>query len=184
MPQTKTIAAAALFVLVATAQADAGTYTFTPAADAQVLSDYPTTPYGTGLRLTADGSPAAQTLLRFQVANLVGTVTSARLRLYVNNPSPDGPSIFRTTGAWSESTVTWGTKPALSGAAIADLGAVYSGTWVEYNVAATVNANGTYDFALSGSAADGSIYHSRESAEKPQLVILTSTTTTPPPPTT
>src|SRR5690349_5139646 len=110
MARTKTIAAVAgLLALVATAQADAATYTFTPTADSQVLSDTPTTAYGSTTRLTADAYPAAQTLMRFQVANILGTVTSARLRVFVNNPSPDGPILYRSTAPWSESTVTWNT---------------------------------------------------------------------------
>jgi hypothetical protein len=173
---------ALLTVLLGAARSEAGTYTFTPLADAQVSSDAPTTNYGTSARLTVDGGPAAHSLVRFNASGLAGTVTSARIRIYVNNPSPDGPTLYRTSSSWSETAVTWNTRPSASGSALGDLGQVNSGTWVEYNVTPVVTTNGTYDFLLTSGNSDGSIYHSRESAEKPQLVIVTSTTTTPPPP--
>jgi hypothetical protein len=173
---------ALLTVLLGAARSEAGTYTFTPLADAQVSSDAPTTNYGTSARLTVDGGPAAHSLVRFNASGLAGTVTSARIRIYVNNPSPDGPTLYRTSSSWSETAVTWNTRPSASGSALGDLGQVNSGTWVEYNVTPVVTTNGTYDFLLTSGNSDGSIYHSRESAEKPQLVIVTTTTTTPPPP--
>jgi hypothetical protein len=180
---TRTMWIGALLIgLLGTARSEAGTYTFTPLADAQVMSDAPTTNYGTGSRLTVDGGPAAQSLVRFNVNNIAGTVTSARLRIYVNNPSPDGPTLYRTSSNWSETAVTWNTRPSPTSGALGDLATVNSGTWVEYAVTSTVTSNGTYDFLLTSSNSDGSIYHSRESAEKPQLVVVTSSTTTPPPP--
>ena len=184
MARTKTIATVAgLLALVATAQANAATYTFTPTADSQVMSDTPSTAYGSVTRLTADAYPAAQALMRFQVVNVLGTVTSARLRVFVNNPSPDGPLLYRSTAPWSEATVTWNTRPAISGSGIGNLGVVDTGTWVEYGLTAVVTANGTYDFVMSGGSTDGSTYHSRETAEKPQLVIVTSSPTPTPTPT-
>ncbi len=103
---TRILIGASLIGLLMTARSEAGTYTFTPLADAYVASDSPTTNYGKGTRLTVDGSPAAQMLVRFNVNNLAGTVTSARLRIYVNNPSPDGPTLYRTSSNWSETAVT------------------------------------------------------------------------------
>src|SRR5688500_17531331 len=87
--------AAVLATVVAAQTADAGTYTFTANADAHVQSDAPTSNYGSATRLNVDGSPSAQTALRFSVSGISGTVTSAKLRVYVNNPSADGPAVYR-----------------------------------------------------------------------------------------
>jgi hypothetical protein len=106
MTRISMVVGAALCGLLGVARADAGTYTFTPLADTQVASDAPTTNYGTGSRLTVDGGPAASTLLRFNVNAIAGAVQSARLRIYVNNPSPDGPTLYRTSSSWGETTVT------------------------------------------------------------------------------
>ena len=65
--------------LLAVSTSEAGTTTFTPTADAQILSDVPTTNYATGTRMAADGAPyAQQALIKFSITNLSGTVTSAK----------------------------------------------------------------------------------------------------------
>ena len=110
----------------------------------------------------------AHTVIRFQVAGLSGTVTSAKLRLFVNNPSTDGPAISRSTGAWTESGVTWNNRPAPPVPSLGDLGAVNTGSWVEYNLTSTITANGTYDFVLTTGSADGMTFHSREGTQHPQ----------------
>src|SRR5688500_9620118 len=126
MTRSKTFSiAAALATVVAAQTADAGTYTFNASADAHVQSDATTTNYGTGTRMNVDGSPQAQVAMRFAVSGISGTVTSAKLRLYVNNPTSDGPAVFRSTNTtWSESSVNWNTRPALAGSALANLGAL------------------------------------------------------------
>ncbi|HLL24809.1 MAG TPA: DNRLRE domain-containing protein [Kofleriaceae bacterium] len=168
---------------LSTATAHAGTFTFNPTADAKVVSTYPTTNYGSDPRVAADASPATQSLLRFNVTGLSGTVRSARVRLFVSDPSGDGPALYRTSSAWTESTVTWNTKPTATSAAFRDIGTATAGTWVELGVTAAVTANGSYDFLIAGGSADGSSYHAREAGEKPQLVVVTAETPTTPPPT-
>jgi hypothetical protein len=152
----------------------AGTSTFYASADAHVASDSPTSNFATGTRMLSDGDPQANVLLRFAVSGISGTVTSARLRLFANNPSDDGPAVYRTSGTWTETGVTWNNRPAPTGAAIAKLGVVPQDTWVEYDVTAAVTANGTYDFALVSSSSDGSTYHSRETTNRPQLIVTTA----------
>ena len=183
MRRTKLILVGGLLMTLAAAErGEAGTFTFTPAADAKVVSTYPTTNYATNTRLVVDASPATQSLLRFNVTGISGTVTSARVRLFVSDPSSDGGQLFRTSSSWSETSVTWNTKPAATSGAFGDIGTAASGTWIEYNVTSAVTANASYDFLLSGGSGDGSTYHAREASEKPQLVIVTTTTTEPPPP--
>ncbi len=43
------------------------------------------------------------------------TITSANLRFYTLTTTNDNFQICRITGSWSESTVTWNTKPRYSG---------------------------------------------------------------------
>lgn len=174
---------AAVTTLAVAESAHAATHTFKSTADTQVVSTSPTTTHGSSSRLAADGgSPFIRSLLRFDVAGTSGPVTRARLRLYVNNPSPDGPQVFRTTSSWSETTLTWNTVPAAVGSAVGDLGAVASGTWVEVDVTSAITSNGTVSFLLSGGSTDGSTYHSRETPQAPELVVETGTPPPPPPP--
>src|SRR6186713_926476 len=158
---------------IAAPAAHAGTSTFPATADAHVQSDLPATNFGAGARLLADGDPQAAVLLRFAVSGISGPVTAARLRLFANNPTDDGPSLYRAAGAWTEAGVTWNGRPAPAGAALGKLGAVPLDAWVEYDVTAAVTADGTYDFLLASGAADGSTYHSREAAHPPELVVTT-----------
>jgi hypothetical protein len=155
--------------------AHAGTSTFTAAADAHVQSDLPATNFAAGARLLTDGDPQASVLLRFAVSGISGPVTAARLRLFANNPTDDGPSLYRAAGAWTEAGVTWSNRPAPAGAALGKLGVVPLDAWVEYDVTAAVTADGTYDFLLASGTSDGSTYHSREAAHPPELVVTTAT---------
>ena len=180
MARTKLVLVGGLLTIAAVGEA--ATFTFTPTADAKVVSTSPTTNYAGDTRIVADASPATQSYLRFNVAGISGTVTSARVRLFVSDPSGDGPALYRTSSAWTETAVTWNTKPAATGGAFGDIGTATSGTWVEYNVTSAVTANGSYDFVLAGGSGDGSTYHAREASEKPQLVIDTGTAPPPPPP--
>ncbi len=160
----------------------AGTSTFLSVADSHVASDAPATNFGAGTRMLTDGDPQANVLIRFSVSGISGTVTSARLRLFANNPSDDGPTLYRTTAAWSEPSVTWNNRPAVSGAALGKLATVPLDAWVEYDVTGAVAANGTFDFVLVSATGDGSTYHSRETANRPQLVVTTGDAPPPPPP--
>ena len=159
------------------------TLTVAPDADATVMEASPTKNLGTATTLQVDASPAVESYLRFTVSGLVGAVTGARLRLWVVNPSADGPTLYPTGAAWTEKAITWATKPARTGPAAGDAGAVKAKTWVEYDVSALVGGDGAYGFALAGPSRDGTDFSSREKSDhRPQLVITTDSN--PPPPTT
>ena len=160
----------------------AGTSTFHASADSHVASDTPATNFGAGTRMLTDGVPQAHILVRFSVSGISGTVTGARLRLFVNNPTDDGPSLYRAAGAWTEAGVTCNNRPAPTGARLGKLAVLETGTWAEYDVTAAVTANGTYDFILTSATGDGSTYFSRETTSPPQLVVTTAETEPPPEP--
>jgi len=176
-----TSAACALTVSQAHA---ATTATFRVATDAHVQSDLPSSNFGAGTRMLTDGDPASRVLLHFTVSGISGPVTSARLRLFANNHSEDGQTLYRTTGAWTETAVTWTSQPVATGAALGKLGVVPQDAWIEYDVTAAVTASGTYDFVLVSGTGDGSTYHSREGTYAPELVVTTEVAPPPPPSTT
>jgi hypothetical protein len=162
----------------------AATASFTAVADAAVLSGSPAQNFGSTPTLLADTSPQEQSLLRFNVTGLSGTVTRAVLRLYVSNGSADGPRVYRTASGWTEGTVTWNTRPAVSGSPLFDLGSVSSGTFVELDVTSAVSGNGEVNLALVAASSDGMDAASRETAQvdrRPTLIVTTGST--PPPPT-
>jgi hypothetical protein len=148
--------------------------TFTAVADATVREDKPTTNYGTASVVGVDASPAKRALLRFDVQETGdGTISSARLRLYVVDSSGVGGSFHAVAGTWSERDVTWTTSPEVAGSALASLGKVTAGVWVEVDVTALVTGDGTVDLAMMSGSTNGADYASREQpAFAPQLVVV------------
>jgi PKD repeat protein len=156
------------------------TATFSPAADTQVKSDSPNTNYGTlatvRVRAGTTASPTTYwTFLRFDVTNVTGTVSNAKLRLFVTDDSNDGGTVYRiaNTPAWGETTLTWATRPVTTlPAGIKAAGPVPLG-WIEIDLGTTVTGNGTYNFVLASSSTTSAIYSSREGTTPPQLVLTT-----------
>ena len=170
--------------LVQRADAATTTSTFGPVADAYVSASTPDTSYGATTQINADGDPAKISYLRFDVSGLPSdsTVISAKLRLYVNNATSDGPGARNINTTWNENTVTWNTRPSIDETAIVgDLGAITLGRWVEMDVTPMITGNGTFNIALTQPYTDGSGFHSREGANKPQLIVTTNDNVTPPP---
>lgn len=152
-----------------------GTVTFTPDADAEVQANKPTTNFGLLTSLSIDTQPSAESYVRFVVSGLTGTVTSVKLRLYVTNGGTNGPLLYATQTNWAETTVTWNTRPAIVGSAIANAASVPANAWYEFNVSGLVTGNGTYSFLLRPESSDGVVATSRQgtAANRPQLVIVT-----------
>jgi hypothetical protein len=187
----RTFSVAVALLLTATFSLTAGparaaTITLGPSADAVVKSATPGTNYGTATGLKADNSPVEMSFLKFVVTGTGGTVTAAKLRLFVADPSPVGGQFRHVPdNSWAEGSVTWSNAPAASSTNIASLGAVSTGSWVEVDVFSLVKADGTYSLRISSTNSDGAIYNSKEFSDatrRPQLVLTTGSTPPPPPP--
>ena len=144
---------------------------FLASGDAYVWSGNATRNYGLNstLRVRTEGSDVYRVYLRFDVQGVTGTITAARVRLYVTDPSPIGGTISRTS-SWSESAVTWASAPPV-GTALDSEAAVAAGQWIELDVSAVVTADGVYDFALTSTSTNSAIYSSREGAYPPELIV-------------
>ena len=143
---------------------------FRTTADAQVRAAWPSSNYG-GSTLLRVRSGQSRAYLKFSVTGLSGAASSAKLRIWVTNGSPGGGSIYRVSNAWTESGITWGSAPAISGSPRSTLGAVTTGTWVEFNLGALIAGNGTYSFAIAGGVDDSADYASRETTRDAYLVV-------------
>lgn len=193
------VAAAAVLLAVNTPGASAATSTFTPVADTYVNSSAASTNYGTSSQLGVDNSPVKRVFLRFAVSGLTEEVTSAKLRLHVDDVSGaasnnGGTMKTMSSTTWSETGVTWNNQPSIDGATVGSLGNVSRNRWYEIDVTAAIPGNGTFSFAMTSPSSNGADYDSRESgATSPQLVVTigppstttttapTTTTTAPPP---
>jgi parallel beta-helix repeat protein len=155
----------------ATTPAAPSSFTFVPAADSYVQEASPTTNYGTQTQVRIDGSPVVRTYLRFTVQGVVGTVTSAKLRIYANSASSTGHEVRGVAdNTWGETTITFADAPAF-GASVGGSGAFSAGGYVEVDITSLISGNGTYSVALTGPGSTAVSYASRESANPPQLVV-------------
>jgi chitodextrinase len=156
------------------------TLTFAPLADARVQEANPTTNYGTS-SLRTDAGPAVETNLRFDVGTLPGAVQDAKLRLYVTQPTVDGAAVYPTGTGWTESGLTWATRPERTGPASDDRAALQTGVYAEWNVTSLVPPSGQVGFVLAQTHTDGTDFTPRESStNRPQLVVTVAGG--PPPP--
>ena len=159
---------------VASAKADA-------VADTFVQSGRPTTNYGTKLQIQVEGSPEYIALLRFPTISLPegAEVTRALLRLRVAKGSATGFQVREVIGAWSESKVTYATRPSTSWF-LADSGPTVTGTIIGVPLRG-FRADGL-SVALFSLARVRQRYVSREGGWPAQLVLEYTVEVEPPPP--
>jgi len=162
---------------------------FAPSADARVEQAHPTRNYGRSRRLGTDGDPGTRllTIIRFNLKRISGRVRHATLRLYVfRDPTRDGPAVYRTSNGWTESGVSWKTRPKPRGAAVAHMGSATVRRWVRLDVTPLVRGDGVLNLVLAQSGSDGVVFASREYATyRPTLSVTTTEATasgSPPPP--
>jgi hypothetical protein len=151
----------------------AGALVFSPQADARVEEANPALNYATSfLRADGGGDPDVESYLNFNVSGLAGPPQSAKLRLYAYSQTVDGPAAFAVSDPWTESGITWSSRPAKTSGPVDDKGAISPNQWVEYDVTSLVGGSGTYGFALATSSSDGVDFDSREAANAPRLVVI------------
>ena len=161
--------------------------TVTPVADAKVSEASPNLNYGSSPQLLVDGGadPDVESYLRFDVAGVRPPVQQATLRLWVQptGSTVDGPVVRATGASWSETGVTWSTRPTATSGDLDNTGKLTGSSWVEYNATAAVSGNGPVAFVLVPESNDGAVFDSRETANPPQLVITFGEETPSPTPT-
>jgi hypothetical protein len=160
------------------ATATRATYRFTAAADAYVSQARPDRNFASTPALRTDAFPRTEhSFLRFAVAQLAGTVTAARLRLYAETTSRTGYAVHTLAGGnWTEDKITYATAPT-PGPVVATSGPIARDTWTNVDVTALVRGDGVVDLALTAHEADdrsAGLYASRETgATAPQLIVET-----------
>ncbi|MEP6894097.1 MAG: DNRLRE domain-containing protein [Chloroflexota bacterium] len=155
------------------------TYSYVAAADAEVQQVHSNSNYGNSSDLDVVGSShPIESYLKFSVSGASGVIQNALLRVYSTSQSTtNGPAVYGTSNTWTESGITWKTRPALTSGAIDNKGAIGTNTWVEYDVTSLVTGNGTYSFALVADSSDGIRFSSRQGSTPPQLVLTVAPNT-------
>lgn len=162
------------------AHAESSLLSFPPVADAQVKQANPDANYGYSRRLATDEESGAErrSYLKFEISGISGPVTNAKLRLYSETATVDGPELWPVVTNWNENSITWNTRPAATAGPVDDTAAIPAYSWVEFDVTDLVTGDGTYAFRLSQYSHDGVTFASREATTgRPELLVET----TPPP---
>ncbi|CAN7426237.1 DNRLRE domain-containing protein [Paenibacillus sp. LjRoot153] len=156
--------------------AGAATTTLSPSDDSYVHEGNPTSNYGTATSLYVKNDPGASryTYLKYSLSGLSG-VTSAKLRIYGSASASTVLSAYQTTDSWTQSAITWSTKPTVGSSA----GSVAINTTTTYNeidvtayVTSQAAGDGVVSFALQESVGKYTTLNSNENASnKPQLVV-------------
>jgi hypothetical protein len=156
------------------------TLRFAAAADTYVDADHPYTNYGASDRLTVDGSQVQETYIKFDVSAVDGVITAAAIQLHVLNASPNsGGSIAQMSDvSWSESQVTYKTRPAISGVILSTLGAVRRADVATFDVSQADIQNGIVSFGVTSRQRDEAGFASRELGDGPELILTVQSNTT------
>ena len=149
---------------------------FTPVADAYVDGGAPATNFGTSSLLRSDANVFRASYLRFAVTGTGAAVVRAVLRLQIDGAvsaaSDSGGVLYAISDAtWQERTVTFNSRPAIDGRALAVMGPVAPGRLADFDVTAAVTGDGSYSFALVNGSSDCADYRSRESGQPPRLIV-------------
>jgi hypothetical protein len=134
--------------------------------DAFIDSRRPGANFGRTRHLLIDGRPRAVAFLRFRIGNRASRVENATLELFVRGSGPLSAHRVRRD-RWSESTLTYQTAPSL-GRAVGGSDAL-SGSWVQLDVTALVDDDGSFSVAVVGRSGRRLRFGSRESAHAPHL---------------
>jgi hypothetical protein len=143
-----------------------------PTNDTYVASGTPATNFASATLLGVTGTPASEALLRFTTPS--GGIAAAKLRLYATASSADAISVRRSSCAWTTSTVTWNTRPAL-GTAIASKSSVSAG-WNDIALPPTALTSGAANCLQVTKASGGRVQFEAIHNTYPARLALTSTT--------
>ncbi|WP_437815317.1 CBM96 family carbohydrate-binding protein [Sorangium sp. So ce1078] len=149
-----------------------------PTADTYVRSGASAnTNFGAATTLQADRDDAGtykESFLRFSIG-AVGTITRARLRLFVTNGSTNSANIVSVASTtWGETTTTFNNRPA-KGAVIGSIVSSSASTTVEVDVTSAVGPSRSVSFAIVPRSTDSFFVSSREApSNRPALIIETA----------
>jgi hypothetical protein len=146
-----------------------------PTDDATIALQTPNLNFGKSDDLRTDTTVGMHNfLLRFDATNVPrGQVKSAILRLYSMNVEPafGGTFVENRSAQWDELTVTWKNAPVSDGRVMGSLMEVEYGSWYDMDVTSAVIGGSAVSFRVSSPHSNPAIYGSKESDNKPQLII-------------
>ena len=162
--------------------------TFTATADAHVSSASRNANFGTSPVLEIqNGKQSKIAYLRFDLPNLQAPLNSATLRLHAAAAdacsSGAGVEVYRAASTqWGEQSITWKKQPGSTGSRLSAGDGYAAGSSISWDVTARVSALGgpaAFVLKMPTCGSSSNSFGSRESANKPQLVIDAGDTSPP-----
>lgn len=150
------------------------TVSLTSDRDTYVTPDAADANFGSLRQLAVDGVPVAETFVGFDTSAVEGrTIDHVLLWFSTRDATGPGLSFFRVADDWSESAVTWATKPADGTPITTIAGPIPAGT---VGVDVTAAFDGRIDgnrvsIRIRTSDADGALILSRENSTPPRLDV-------------
>ncbi len=88
--------------------------------DAMVDQDNATSKFGAGndLKVKADAKKAKQSLVRWNLSTVSGTVQSVEMKFFQLGKNTGTAAIQKNTSTWAQGTVTWNTRPGTTGISV------------------------------------------------------------------
>jgi hypothetical protein len=149
-------------------------FTLRATDDAFVKSTLPTRNFGSLTTLETDSDPRKVILMKFDLTG-IGSITSAKLRLRATDGSPEGGVVYSSDSSnWSESTVTYRSRPRWGTSPGPAFGAVTAGSDYEVDVTSLVGPGGLVTLFVLTSSTDQAVFSSDEGAFPPQLIVTTT----------
>lgn len=145
-----------------------------PQADTYVSAAQPGRNFGTAAVLRADAAPQATTYLRFRDPILSRNVVSVTLLVHAHGDSRMGFEVRRVPhDDWRESRLTYATAPRPS-LRYASSTPVRQGSWSIVDVTSFASdGDDTITLAITTRSPRGVAFRSRESRQRPMLVVRT-----------
>jgi hypothetical protein len=145
-----------------------------PNADTYVTAAEPERNFGRAPVLRADGSPQATTYLRFRHTHLSRRVVGVTLLVHAHAGAQTGFEVRRVPqDDWREGRLTYATAPRPS-LRYASSKPVRRGTWSAVDVTPFMaDGDDTITLAITTRSPRGVAFRSRESRQRPMLVVRT-----------
>jgi SpoIID/LytB domain protein len=154
--------------------------------DTYVTPETPAKNYGSVKTLAVDATPLAEAYLSFDTSSVSGmSVDHALLWLTTKDVAGAGLSFYRLTDSWSESTLTWNTRPSAGTLITSIAGAIPAGSiGVDVSAAfASAKVDGaTLSIRIATPNDDGVLFWAHEGTTAPRLdITVMGDVGTPPP---
>lgn len=113
----------------------------------------------------------SEIFLKFDLGAISGQIKKAKIYLHesdIASSNGDGGDAYLVpSSAWSEGSLTWGTRPSTSGASLARVSPISAFDWYSWDVSAAVQTPATYSFAIRPEPGDtnGAHFFSKEGSK-------------------